>query len=111
MIEILHYEKANKNKAIGYLDIKITIQKPTTFILRKIAHLESGSKKWFSFPSLQREKNGEASYPKYYQFETDIYNSKLLEALHEKVKEYCEKNNLSGDQDIVFAVDNGDIPF
>lgn len=95
MVEILHYESANKNKTIGYVDVRVPILKPTVMIFRKIAHVQSGDRKWFNLPSFSREKStGEPNYLKYCEFETQIYNGQLLEAMSEKVKEFCRINGI-----------------
>jgi len=100
MVEVIHYETSSKNKTIGHVDIKIPILKPTVLILRRIAHLQSGDKKWFNYPSFQREKDGFTNYTKYYQFETDIHNAKLLECLHEKVIAFCKERGIGTEQQI-----------
>ena len=93
MIEVIHYEKANKNKIIGYVDIKIP--KWNNMIIRKIAHLQSGDRRWFSLPTFSRDKpDGTPNFFKYWSFEFDAYNAQLLDTLPEKVKEFCEKNNI-----------------
>ncbi len=101
MVEILNYEKVNRNKTIGYVDIKVPILKPTTLIFRKIAHLQSGDKKWFNFPSFQKEQNGAVTYTKYYQFEAQEYNPKLLSRLQDKVAEFCEKHGINEVQEMI----------
>ena len=55
MIEVLHYERANKNKTIGYVDIKLP---KVGIIIRKIAHLQDGDKKWFNLPQKEVFKSG-----------------------------------------------------
>ncbi len=97
MVEIIHYETANKNKAIGYVDVRVPITKPTVMIFRKIAHIQSGEKRWFNLPTFSRELGGKTSYMKHAQFETEAYNAKLLEALTEKVKEYCKQHGIQID--------------
>ena len=102
MIEILHYERANKNKIIGYVDVKIIIN-GLSFILRKLSHMQSGDKRWFNFPSFARKKqNGENEYLRFWQLEIEVYNNQILEKLSEKVKEYCEKNNIPEIQPLDF---------
>lgn len=94
MIEILHYERANKNKVIGYVDFKVIIS-GIGFIFRKISHLQSGDRKWFNIPSFSRDKSdGSPEYYRFWQFEQEVYNSQLLEKLTEKVKEYCLLNKI-----------------
>lgn len=88
-MEILHYEKANHNKTIGYVDVRVPILKPTIIIFRKIAHVQSGERRWFNLSSFGREKNGITNYFKHAEFETQVYNTQLLESMGEKVKEFC----------------------
>jgi hypothetical protein len=95
MTEILYYERANKKSIIGYVDIKASI-KGIPIIIRKIAHFQSGDKRWFNLPNLSRQgPDGKDEYLRYWQFETEIYNAQLLEGLDEKVKEYCMKNKIA----------------
>jgi hypothetical protein len=94
MVDILHYELANKNKTIGYVDISIPIVKPTILIFRKIAHVQSGDRRWFNLPTFVRDVVEGQVYPRYAEFETQAYNTQLMEGLSEKVKEYCQKNNI-----------------
>ena len=102
MIEILHYEKVNKNKVIGYVDIKISLEK-FCVIIRRIAHLQSGDKKWFNLPNFRRDKaDGTPNYLKYFQFEQEAHNGQLMNSLAEKVKEFCEKNNIKEAEPIFF---------
>jgi hypothetical protein len=118
MIEVLHYEKANKNKIIGFVDIKVTIDK-LTMIIRKIAHFQNGNRKWFNLPTFTRDKiDGAKYYLKYWQFELEVHNGQLLELLHEKVKEYCTKNNIQeieplnfDEQYVSCAVADDELPF
>ena len=94
MIEVLHYETANKNKIIGFVDVKISLN-GMSMIIRKIAHLQSGDRKWFNLPTFSRNKaDGSPHYLKYWQFELDAHNGQLLEKLAEKVKEHCKDNNI-----------------
>lgn len=94
MIEVLHYEHANKNKIIGYVDIKVSVN-GLNMIIRKIAHFQSGDRKWFNLPSFGREgSDGNLKYLKYWQFEQEAHNGQLLEALAEKVKLFCKDNNI-----------------
>jgi hypothetical protein len=93
MIEVLHYERINKNKIIGYVDVKFP--KWNNMIIRKIAHLESEGKRWFNLPSFPRQKaDGTLEYLRYWQFELDVHTAQLLEKLSDKVKEYCLKNKI-----------------
>ncbi len=102
MVEIIHYEKSSKNKTIGYVDLKIPILKPTTIILRKVCHLANDNKKWFSCPAFARETHGTTNYFKYFQFETEIYNTKLLESLHDRVKEFCKVHGINEEPQLGF---------
>jgi hypothetical protein len=95
MVEILHYERANRNKVIGYLDILVPINTPTNLIFRKIAHIQSGDRKWFNLPTFSRVKyDGTSDYLKYVQFQTEVYNGQLMESLSEKVKQFCEQQSI-----------------
>ena len=98
MIEIINYEKAEKNKVIGYVDVKVTISKPTTFILRKIAHLESQDKKWMNFPSYPKEQvDGTPKYYRYAEFNEQALNTSFLNLLAEELKKYLEKEKVEED--------------
>ena len=55
MVEVLHYETVNKNKTIGFVDIKVPILKPVCLIFRKIAHVQSGDRRWFNLASFSRD--------------------------------------------------------
>jgi hypothetical protein len=92
MIKILNYERVNRGKVIGEVDILLNVGVP--FILRKIAHLQSGDKQWFNFPNFSRVAQGENKYLKYFEFETGAYNAQLLDSLGELVKVYCEEHNI-----------------
>lgn len=95
MVEVLHYEAANKNKTIGYADVRVPILKPTVMVFRKIAHIQSGDRRWFNLPSFSRDKpDGTPNYLKFAEFETQVFNSQLLEALSERVKEFCKVNGI-----------------
>lgn len=103
MVEILHYETANKNKVIGYVDIKVPINRPTILIFRRIAHIQSGDRRWFNLPNFQRTKpDGEAEYMKYYEFHTQVFNGQLTEGLNEHVKAYCHMNGIAEIQNMDF---------
>lgn len=94
MVEVIYYEQANKNKTIGYVDVRVPILKPTVMIFRKIAHVQSGDRRWFNLSSFGRDKFGEKNYFKHAEFETQIYNTQLMEALNTKVKEFCDRNGI-----------------
>jgi len=116
MVKIIHYERANKNKTIGYVDVMVPIIKPTVIFVRKIAHVQSGDKRWFNLSSFQREY-GDAppSYHKHFEFETQVHNTMLLESLSEKVREYCAKNGMEEVETMDFntfpSIDENDLPF
>lgn len=115
MVEVINYEKVNKGKTVGYVDIKLTINKPTTLILRRIRQIESNGKKWLAMPNFTQESslNGELSnkYIKYYEFEIEDYNIKLLSGLKEKIAEFIEKN-LSNESFSAITPENDNyIPF
>ena len=95
MIEIINYERVNKNKIIGYVDIKLP--KWNSMIIRRIAHFQGdGGKRWFSLPSFGKEHpDGKVSYIKYWQFETEAHNGQLMEMIETKVKDYCQENKIA----------------
>jgi hypothetical protein len=95
MIEILNYERVNKNKVIGYVDIILPpMQMPKT-IIRRIAHLQNGGKKWFNLPSFSKDSSsGEVKYAKYWQFETEVHNGQMLEKLQDLVNKFCTENKI-----------------
>lgn len=116
MVEVIHYETANRNKTIGLFDIKVPILKPTTIILRKIVHVQSGERRWFNLPSFSREKrDGSLAYLKYFEFDTQIFNGQLLEALTEKVKDYCAKHGIEPAEAMNFdsfpQINENELPF
>lgn len=94
MVEVIYYEQANKNKTIGYVDVRVPILKPTVMIFRKVAHVQSGDRRWFNLASFGREKDGTTNYFKYVEFETQVYNTQMLEAMNAKVKEFCSKHGI-----------------
>ena len=95
MVEVLYYEAANKNKTIGYVDVRVPILKPTVLIFRRISHIQSGDRRWFNLSTFSRDNpDGSPNYLKFCEFETQAYNSQLLESLSEKVKEYCAMNGI-----------------
>jgi hypothetical protein len=114
MVEVIHYETANKNKTIGYVDIRVPIMKPTVLVLRKIAHVQSGDRRWFNYPSFSREINGQPSFFKFFEFETQIYNGQLLESLSDNVKDYCKRNGIEGLEPMnfdTFPESTNELPF
>lgn len=100
MIEIIRYQHADKNKTIGYVDVKFTVDKPTTFIFRKLAHLKSDGKKWVNFPSFQIE-DSEKKFFRFAEFECEPHNSKFLEIVSEEVKKYLTKNGELDDAEVL----------
>lgn len=91
MVEVIHYEKANKNKTVGYVDLRIPILKPTVLILRRLPHTCSGDKQWFNLASFSRQNaDGTQTYLKFAEFENQIFNSHMMEGLHAKVEAYCK---------------------
>lgn len=109
MVEVIYYEAVDKNKTIGYADIRIPILKPTVIILRKVAHLNSEDKRWVSLPSFKREAaGGEPFYEKYFEFEDKSYNWKLLDTLRLKVDEYCKAQGVSEKKEVNIETE---IPF
>lgn len=116
MTEIIHYERCNKNKCIGYVDICVPITKPTNIVFRRIAHIQSGDRRWFNLPSFGREMpNGEMKFLKSFEFQTQVYNGQLMESLPEKVREYCAKNGIEDIAPMDFSTavinSNDDMPF
>ena len=94
MIEILNYERVNRNKVIGYVDIKLP--KWNNMIIRHIAHIQGNDgNQWFNLPSFSYEdEEGVTKYKKYWEFETQVHNGQLLNSLNELVKKYCEDNHI-----------------
>lgn len=110
MIEILNYERVNKNKVIGYVDIALPPMSTPRMIIRKIAHFQSGDRKWFNLASFSRESGGkENKYFKFWQFELEVYNGQLLEKLHEPVKQYCLENKIAEIESLNFQSQNFDV--
>lgn len=103
MIEVVHYEKVNKNKIIGYVDIRVSIA-DTFMYIRKISHLQSGEKRWFNLPSFSRDKeDGTPQYFRIWELEQQVHNMHLLDSLSDKVKEYCQKNNIKEVEPLNFS--------
>jgi hypothetical protein len=117
MVEVLYYEQANKNKTIGYVDIRIPILKPTVIVLRKVSHVQSGDRKWFNYPSFSRDHaDGTPNYLKFFEFETQVYNAELLEGLNKKVDEFCQKNGIKSIEPMGFdtfpePANDSELPF
>lgn len=114
MVEVLYYEKANKNKVIGYVDIKVPIISPTVLIFRKVNHLQSGERKWFNLPAFFRAKlDGSGSFPRFCEFETQAHNEELLGCLEAKVLEFCMKHKISDFSSpfVTYAQPPDEVPF
>lgn len=116
MVEVIYYEQANKNKTIGYVDVRVPILKPTVIIFRKIAHVQSGDRRWFNLSTFSRDNpDGSPNYLKHAEFETQVYNNQLLEAMSEKVKEYCRQHGVEEVQPMNFdsfpMPDDSQLPF
>jgi hypothetical protein len=95
MIKVLHYERVNKNKVIGYLDIEVIIG-GISHIFRKINHIQQGNKRWFNYPTFRRPTQGEETeYLPFHEFGVKIHNTQLLDALHDVVEKYCLENKIS----------------
>ena len=110
MIEIIRYESASKNKTIGYVDIKLTTR-AATMIIRKIQHVQSGDRKWFSLPCLAREAEGAMEYPRYWQFCNEDYNKHLLNLLPKLVDEYLAKQSAPTYEMPTCGLDDDGLPF
>jgi len=84
-IEILNYEKANKGKVVGYLDIKATLKEPT-IIAKRIAHLESNGKSWLNLPNFILElPDGSKSFVPWWQLYPQTTNAQFMEAIKQKL--------------------------
>jgi hypothetical protein len=116
MIEILRYETANKGKVIGYVDIKFALGEHK-MIIRKIAHLQNGDRKWFNLPTFTRDRvDGSKQYFKYWQFEIEVTNGQLMEKLPELVNKFCEEQGIKQNVPISpfesgSKMENDDLPF
>ena len=112
MVEVIHYETANKNKTIGYADIRVPILKPTVIVFRNIAHIQSGDRRWFNLPSFSRgvKPDGSTNYLRFAELETQTYNNQLVESLHERVKEYCARHGIQEVEPMDFSSFPADIP-
>lgn len=110
MIEIINYERVNKNKIIGYVDIKLP---KINLVIRRIAHLQNGDKTWFNFPNFKKEKSdGTFQYIPYCQFEQTAHNTQLFDHISTLVKKYCEENKIENPKpfDLEEFTEN-DLPF
>lgn len=95
-MEILAYEYPDPtkppSKVIGYVDLKVRIEKPVDLIFRKIAHLSNEGKSWLNFASFPRlSSDGFQKYLRYAEFAEAQYNTKLLEKAIDGVKKYLEE--------------------
>jgi hypothetical protein len=114
MVEIIRYEKADKAKVKGYVDVRVPIVKPAILVIRKIAYINNGNKKFFNLPSFTRDANqAKPKYERYFEFETPTFNSHLLDSLHESIKEYFQQHNICEDQPNFAPIeeDFGPVPF
>lgn len=117
MIEIVNYERVCKNKVIGYVDVVIPAMMVPKMIIRRIAHLQSGDKKWFNLPTFKSEKeDGSFQYHRYWQFELEAHNGQFLEALQEQVKKFCLENKIADIEPLQFVTpenfnSNIELPF
>lgn len=100
MIEILYYEKVVKesSKVIGLVDIKFPMKDMqgnlVPMIFRKVAHLQSGEKRWFNLANFKRPKgNGQDAYLPYAQPEQSSHITNILEHLPKLVEKYIELND------------------
>lgn len=101
MIEVLSYERAEKNKLIGYVDVKIP---KAGLLIRRIAHFKNGEREWFSFPAYSIPKaEGGYNFIPYIQYESEVHKNEFFKQLSIKVKEH-----LSSKKPTVF---DDDIPF
>lgn len=115
MIKILNYEKANKNRVIGYVDIQLP--QWGNMIIRRIAHIQGeNGQRWFNLPSFPREKgDGTQEYLRYWEFELQVHNAQLLETLSELVKKYCQEHHIEETPPLNFSAPpidmSEDLPF
>lgn len=99
MIEILNYEPVQNKKVTGYVDVKVTINKPTTLVFRKIAQLDSNGKKWLNFPSFSREMpDGTQKFSRYTEFLDQTHTGKFLQVVGQELEKYLEKNKSNKEQ-------------
>jgi len=91
MIEVLNYTPANKNKTIGFVDVKFG----KNIIIRRIAHVQSGEKRWFTLPTYFNETSSKDNkYERYFQFELEAHNGEFLSKLPELVNKFCMENKI-----------------
>lgn len=95
MLEVIHYERVNKDRTIGYVDIQF-VENGTPRIIRRIQHVQHGNKKWFAYSNFRRElPNGETVYLPFYEYGIKVHNTQILEGLSALVEEYCLKNKIA----------------
>ncbi len=111
MIEILHYEEANKGKVTGFVDVSVEIEKPVKIILRKVAIVANEGCKWYNLPNFKRGEEPNHKYLKYFEFDRDDYNKNLMKSLADKVEEYISKNKVVNFQDAFKQVLDDNLPF
>lgn len=103
MVEIIHFEKADKKNVKGYFDIKVPIVKPAILVIRKVGYLNNGTKKWFTLPAFTRNPQTEKpKFEKYVEFEISTFNNHLLDSMHDKAKEYFDQHGIN-ENNINFA--------
>lgn len=112
MIEILHYEAANRGKTIGYVDVKLEMGK-ASLIFRRIPHLQSGERRWFNLPTFAKEENGMTKYLPYFQFAIELNNGAFLEKIAEMTQKYIDEHNIKLPQGLDFddKLPETDLPF
>jgi len=109
MIEIINYEPADKNKVTGYVDVKVTINKPATLIFRKIAMLNNNGKKWLNFASFPKpSQDGSQKYFRYAEFTDFSHNAKLLELISEELSKYLQEHKIEKEEPLI---DETHLPF
>jgi hypothetical protein len=89
MLQILKYEPVSKGVCIGYVDVKIDTW---GIIVRRIAHLEKGEKRWFNFPQFSMPgADLKPKYVRYVDFDKAELNTRFFDALKKAVAAYLEK--------------------
>lgn len=102
MLQILKYEAVDKGVCIGYVDVKIDTW---NLIIRRIAHLQKGERRWFNLPQYSIDGNeGKRLYVRYVDFDSIDTSSRFFEALKEAVRAYLEKNR-QGSNKLVSATE------
>ena len=91
----MNYEVVEKNKVIGYADVKMTFTKPTTLVFRRVSHLSNNGKKWVNLPCFSKpNSNGGVDFHRYIEFSDQSLNQKLMDIVSEEIKKYMELNNI-----------------